>query len=240
MDKFKWQPTVWINNLVQFVIFAFDNLEHLLLVVVSRLAPWAAPLAPAYFVAHTIQQHFDTPAWVGIAVGITVEAVGIASTHITLEMYTYNQDRRKTDPEAPLTVGITVSGIYFVTGIVLTILLEVWADAVIIAPAFFFLLAIVAYITLALMSGHAKRVHGVAEQKAEHKRNKSTGSSGSVYSEIGEGTRATAAAILAERSDISGAELARLLGKSDSLGRRLKRELLPELSHTLNGKVGNE
>ncbi len=39
-------------------------------------------------------------------------------------------------------------------------------------------------------------------------------------------TKSAAEAILAERSDISGAELGRMLGKSPSLGRRLKRELV--------------
>lgn len=230
--KFNWQPTAWINAVVRFVIFSFDNIEHLLLVVVSRLAPWAAPLAPAYFVAHTIQKHFVTPAWVAIAVGVTVEAVGIASTHVTLEMYTYNQAKRKTDPPAPFNVGVAVSGIYFVTGIVLTVVLEIIPSSVIIAPAFFFLLAIVAYIVLALMSDHAKRVQGIAElkaeQKAEHKRNKSgTGTAeqtGGTYGEISDTTKDLAWAILAERPGIPGAELGRELGKSDSLGRRLKRE----------------
>jgi hypothetical protein len=41
-------------------------------------------------------------------------------------------------------------------------------------------------------------------------------------------TRQQAYAILAERSAISGAELGRLLGKSDGLGRRLKREFEAE------------
>jgi len=44
---------------------------------------------------------------------------------------------------------------------------------------------------------------------------------------VGDATRQQAAAILAERCDISGAELGRLLGRSASLGRQLKRELLP-------------
>lgn len=45
--------------------------------------------------------------------------------------------------------------------------------------------------------------------------------------ETSDATKAAAAAILAERGDISGAELGRLLGRSESLGRRLKRELVP-------------
>lgn len=55
------------------------------------------------------------------------------------------------------------------------------------------------------------------------------------YQNISNETRQQAMDILTERSDISGAELARLLGKSDTLARRLKRELLP----VLNGGNGH-
>lgn len=51
---------------------------------------------------------------------------------------------------------------------------------------------------------------------------------------LSDNTREQARAILAERSDLSGKELGDLLGKSASLGRKLKRELLPEI--TPNGK----
>jgi septal ring factor EnvC (AmiA/AmiB activator) len=50
------------------------------------------------------------------------------------------------------------------------------------------------------------------------------------YTKISEETRQRALTILAERSDISGSELGRLLGKSDSMGRKLRRELLPLVS----------
>lgn len=52
-------------------------------------------------------------------------------------------------------------------------------------------------------------------------------------------TKSAARAILAERSDISGAELGRLLGKSDSLGRQLKRELLP-VAGNVNGNNNHQ
>lgn len=50
------------------------------------------------------------------------------------------------------------------------------------------------------------------------------------FTAIGDDTRTRAIEILTERSDISGAELARLLGRSDTLARRLKRELLPAVN----------
>lgn len=50
---------------------------------------------------------------------------------------------------------------------------------------------------------------------------------GGTPTETSDATKAAAAAILAERPDISGADLGRELGRSGSLGRRLKRELTP-------------
>lgn len=151
-----------------------DHVENFLIILVSRIAPWAAPLAPAYLVARSMQDHFDAPLWVGIAVGITLEAVGVASAHITLEMHTYNTDpaRVQNDPMAPLWLGVTATIVYFVTGIVLTVVLEVVPDSIKFAPALFFVLAGVAYVTLTLISGHARRLKQVAEDKEGRKRSK--------------------------------------------------------------------
>lgn len=56
----------------------------------------------------------------------------------------------------------------------------------------------------------------------------------STYTGISDETKQQAAAILSERSDITGAELGRLLGKSDTTGRRLKAELLPVVAGEQN------
>jgi purine-cytosine permease-like protein len=149
-----------------------DHVENFLIILVSRIAPWAAPLAPAYLVAQAMTDHFDAPLAIGIAVGVTLEAVGVASAHITLEMHNYNTDpaRVKDDPNAPLWLGAVATSVYFITGIALTVLLEVWPRTVKIAPALFFVLAGVAYIDLTLISGHARRVKQVAEAKEGRKR----------------------------------------------------------------------
>lgn len=225
-----------MSKFVDFVVFVFDSIERLILVIVSRLVPWAAPLAPAYFVADAIQTHLQAPAWVGWAVGATVEGVGVAATHITLEMFTYNQTRRKTDPAAPFWLGIIVAGLYFLTGISLTVIVKIFPAAITAAPAAFFVLAIVAYITLALMTNHARRTQTIKAETAERrnqKRNRAEQGSGFVP-ETGGKTKQQAAVILAERPGISGAELGRELGKSERLGRRLKTELLPQIG--ANGK----
>jgi hypothetical protein len=207
-----------------------DHVENFLIILVSRIAPWAAPLAPAYLVAQAMTDHFNAPLAIGIAVGITLEAVGVASAHITLEMHNYNTDpaRVKDDPDAPLWLGIVATSVYFITGIVLTVLLEVVPESIKFAPALFFVLAGVAYIDLTLISGHARRMKQVAEAKEGRKKSgtKAEHKPGTV-AEISPATRDQARRILAERSDISGSELGRALGRSPSLGRRLKRELVP-------------
>jgi hypothetical protein len=50
------------------------------------------------------------------------------------------------------------------------------------------------------------------------------------YTAIGDETRAQAAQILGDDPDITGGELGRKLGKAASTGRRLKRELAPQLN----------
>jgi hypothetical protein len=170
--------TDWIDKIKDFSLLGiFDHFENFLIVLVSRIAPWAAPLAPAYLVAHSMRDHFDAPLWVGIAVGVTLEAVGVASAHITLEMHNYNSDpvRVKTDPKAPFGLGVIATAVYFITGIVLTVVLEVWPQTIKVAPALFFVLAGVAYITLTLISGHARRLKQVATAKEERKHHKDTG-----------------------------------------------------------------
>jgi hypothetical protein len=239
-ERQKWSDRIrgWVKASTEGVVFLIDNVERLAIVIVSRAAPWAAPLAPAYLVATAVQKHFDTPLWVAVAVGVTLEAVGIASTHITMEMYQYNQTKRQSDPKAPFDVGLAATIVYFLVGISLTVVLEIFPETVIIAPAAFFLLAIVAYITLALMSGHARRTQGIEQEKQDKKKRHQSGTRTATrtgtWTAIGTATRDQARAIMAERPAISGSELGRQLGRSERLGRRLKTEL--EAEQSSNGK----
>ena len=223
-----------VNAFTDHAVYLIDNAERLAIVIVSRIAPWAAPLAPAYLVARATADHFRAPIAVAVAVAVTVEAVGIASTHITMEMHQYNQTRRKSDPEAPFSVGMLASISYFFIGITLTVLLELFPEMIIVAPAAFFLLAVVAYITLALMSGHARRLEAIRQQKEQRtvprQRNKSGTEPEPGTGPWGGSTRQRAMEILTERPDISGSALGRELNRSAGFGRRLKRELEPELN----------
>jgi hypothetical protein len=79
----------------------------------------------------------------------------------------------------------------------------------------------------------------ISELKAELARLRSE-KKAEVYTEVSGETRQRALEILNERSEISGAELGRLLGRSDTLARRLKKELLPLLNGHQNGQGVNQ
>ena len=65
-----------------------DSAENFLITIVSRIAPWAAPLAPAYLVARSIQDHFEAPLIVGIAaiIGSIIPLVPFFFLPVTIAM----------------------------------------------------------------------------------------------------------------------------------------------------------
>lgn len=225
-----------VREVTHHVIHLFDNLEELLVVIVARIGPWMAPVAPTWLVANTVMDHFRAPEAVGLAVGITLEAVGVAATHITLEMRSWNANRNKTDPKAPFEIGVVVSAAYFAVGLGLTVALELWPDLVVLAPAAFFLMAIIAYITLGLISDHSRRKAAKAASKTKTARNTGipvptgipTGSTNGKGPALSEQTLGDARAIRKGSPGISGSELGRQLGKSERWGRLVLAQLKQE------------
>jgi len=143
-----------------------DGTEQFLTDVATRLGPWLAPVAPAYFIARAAQHHLAAPWPVALVMAISVETVGIATTHITLKLYNYNNSKRARDPRAPLGLAIACAGVYLLVGIALSTLLEVWPSLAPLAPPLFFLLAGAGYGTLALAADQSRREGAIAAEKA--------------------------------------------------------------------------
>jgi putative flippase GtrA len=156
---------VWTQRAISFL----DDLERVALALVARLGPWAAPVAPAYFVARAAERHLKAWRPVAIAMAIAIEAVGIASAHATLRAWAWNREKRKSDPSAPAWLGLALVGVYLGVGVLLAVLVEVLPWLVVWAPAAFFLLAGVAYVVLAMMSDQARREVAVSEAREQEK-----------------------------------------------------------------------
>ena len=101
---------------------------------------------------------------------------------------------------------------------------------------------------MAIRDDHKRRLTGNHQAAKERKEARQARKSGRKPAETRlepvpgiagtDGTKGRAAAILAEQPEISGSELGRQLGRSPRLGRKLKAELVPELSGNGKGPVG--
>lgn len=222
-------------------IKTLEEWERLPLALVTMAGPWLTPLIPAYFVAVAIQEYLNAPKVVAIISGLVLEVVGIAGIANATRAYLWNRNKRKTDESAPLGLSIAAVSIYFLTAMLLTVILELFENFAPIAPGMFIILSVSSGLILVLSSMQRRREQAVRLEKQERKQNrkrkaepggtKITG----IWPETGRNTKDKALAILRERSDVSGAELGRMLGRSGRLGRKLKTELLPLIEVSKNG-----
>ena len=125
-----------------------ESVEDALLLLATRWGPWLAPVGPAYFVGRAAHHRLDAHWVIAFIMACAVEAVGIAATHTALNAWAWNNNRRKTDPEAPFGLMLILSFVYFASAFVLSIIVEVYPVSSTYAPAVFIFLAAVAYVTI--------------------------------------------------------------------------------------------
>jgi len=84
-------------------------------------------------------------------------------------LWEYNTSKRKNDPNAPFILAASLVGVYLISTIGLTVLLDIFPDLARYAPALFPILALVGAVNLALRSGHRRRLSNIAQDRAERK-----------------------------------------------------------------------
>lgn len=236
-------------------------LEGTLVDNLAATTPWLAPVIPAYLAYRNMVDVLGFASWVALVGALTVEFLGLATVSTVFMLWDYNSQAGE-GRRAPVMAALLTAGGYIVIVLTVNVLLDESGVVDKVAQGLLSLLSVVAAVTLAVRAGHARRVleaEEVREREREERerarqerreRRKEKGGSGSGTGGSGSGRRGgmmpvferytrpevveRAREILAERSGISGSELGRLLGKSDSLGRKLKREITAEMGG--NGK----
>lgn len=146
-----------------------DRIEHHLVDVVAKCAPWLAPIPTAYLVGRATVMHLAWPVAIGIVAAAIIEALGLASVGTALTLWDYNQNKRKSDPSAStsLVLALILVGVYFAVATGLTIMLDISDGLATYAPAIFPALSLVGATVLALRSGHRRRLADIRSVKAE-------------------------------------------------------------------------
>jgi len=167
----------------------FDGLNHVIreseasvVNLLSSIAPWLAPLAPAYLSFHHMTTYLDYPVYIALAVAIVVEVLGLASISTILAFWSHNKRYSKTEyKKAPTMIAV----FSFVSYLGIVLLINVGIDAsrimgtestqgwmIIGARAMLTLLSVPAAIILAVRTQHKELIDGLREEKEMRRRDR--------------------------------------------------------------------
>lgn len=155
----------WLRSLRE----AAAQIETTAIDAVARFAPWFAPLPTAYLVGRASIRHLTWPLAIAVIAALVIESLGLATTATALELYEYNQSKRKSDPKAPFVLAAVLVGIYIVVGVGLTVVLDTVPKLAVYAPAIFPALSLCGITVLALRGDHRRRLAAIAQVKMERK-----------------------------------------------------------------------
>jgi hypothetical protein len=214
--------------------------EAIGLAVVARAASWGASVPNTVLVARSASEVFRLGWGLSLAIAISLELIGHALVSHWQDARHWNDTKRKVDQPANVALALGLTIAYWVLDFVMVgvLALSTWASTsdwrIFIALCYPLIGVAVAIVTNE--RAHLFRLKQAVERERQEKREKRQSrrerprqqavTLPPTYTTIGADTRERARAILAERPSISGSELGRQLGKSPSLGRKLKRELV--------------
>lgn len=158
-----------VNNIIR-------GSEASLVNLLSALAPWLAPLAPAYLTWSHMSSDLDYPKSVALAVAAVVEVLGLAAISTTLDFWSHN--RRYTSEERQAPVWLAIASFVFYLSVVITV--NVLLDASkahwlameperveVIANGLLTTLSIPAAVILAARTQHSRLLSQISEDRRE-------------------------------------------------------------------------
>lgn len=214
-----------MNNLIESTL---STVEDTLVMLSTRIAPWLAPIGPAYFIGRAAYNELHAHIAIAICMAVAVEMVGMATTHTALKAWTWNKTKRKIDPTAPLWLCIILALFYYVGAIVLTVVVEVYPQTVAFAPAIFITLGAVSSMAIAMQFTLRKW------ELARHGKRQKTRQSATQTTQTTVASRSKRLELLPElvNSGNSNEDIAEILGVNV---RTVQRDI-----KALNGSLSNE
>jgi len=154
-----------------------DNFENRVIDLVAKIGPWFAPIPTAYLVGRATVEHLEWPVAIGTLAALVIESLGLVTCATALDLYQFNQSRRKNDPPAPFGLAVLMILIYFLVAVFLTIVLDIQSDWALIAPVIFPLLSLAGVTEIALRKNYQERIQRIANEKADRKAERQVSSS---------------------------------------------------------------
>jgi hypothetical protein len=186
----------------------FEKLNHIIreseasvVNLLSSVAPWAAPLAPAFMSYTHMTGNMMFPTWVAWAVAIVVEVLGLSSISTILAFWSHNRRYKTEYKRAPTLIAVFSFAFYLFIVLLVNVVIDAskvpgsnldqqWV--IVAARALLTLLSVPAAIILAIRTQHKELIDALDDEKAQRKAEKSrersssnTGSNGNHRSDDG-------------------------------------------------------
>lgn len=132
-----------VNGLISLVVSIFMS-------AVTQLAPLAAPIPPAFSVYTAMRVGLAVPEYIAILAAVAIEITGIFSARTAIRAKHWNDTRLKSDPEAPLVLSISMSAIFFLVVLILSLTIELWPSLVVWVYPGFVVISVTVYTNMGL------------------------------------------------------------------------------------------
>ena len=143
------------------------NSEASLVNLLSAIAPWLAPLAPAYLSYTHMSAKLAFPKPIAWAVAIVVEVMGLSAVSTALLFWAHNKRYSKEYKKAPIKIVIGAFVFYLAVILAINVLLEIsvasWA--LVTAKSLLTLLSIPAALILAVRTQHQELLNEIKDRR---------------------------------------------------------------------------
>lgn len=151
---------------------AIRDIESSVVNFISAIAPWLAPLSPAYMTYQHAINTLQFPQWVAFPVALVVEILGFSTISTFMTFWFFNRRNIAASKKAP--VGLVVIAFLFYLALIVTanVLLDTFNNArgaVIAVRALFALQTIPAALIVVVRAGHRALLADLAKEKEERK-----------------------------------------------------------------------
>jgi len=138
-----------------------NSLEMKVTNFMAGALPWLAPVPSAALVVNATQNYLKWSEPIAVIAGVVIEGLGLTSVSTALSLWDFNVRKSRNEPTAPFWIAAVLVGVYFVSTIGLTVVLDANSGLTHAAPAIFPILSIVATVNIALRSQHAHRLERI-------------------------------------------------------------------------------
>ena len=114
----------------------FENLneniretESSVVTLLSAVAPWLAPLAPAYMTYQHAVGVLDFPVWVALPIAAVVEIMGFSALSTFVEFWFFNRRNQAGYKKAPIEAVVIAFAVYLITIISSNVLLDAFDNS---------------------------------------------------------------------------------------------------------------